>query len=385
MEIIVPDTVMLFIAGLAGWALFSKFNLPVAPFLGSLFLVSLLRFLGLELAETPAFLFPLLQVGLGIFVGTKVNRQVLRELRPIFTSALTIVAWALAIVFLLGPLLARLTALQQHTTILASSMGGLPEITMIALAIDADLGFIILMQAFRMMGTVFLFPFILKKWVDNKSSTTTDFPGINHTSGTSGNTGASSIKEAVFNLYSGLFLTGKKPLQKRLIKYFRPAGKGILVSAAALSGGFLFHYAGIPAGAMVGATIFVSGISLAGINPGTFPPTLFNLMLAALGLTVADNIMPESVAELADPLLLGPALFATALIFITSFLVTLLIKRVSGWDLATCFLAAAPGGFSIMVALAGKYNLDPMRVSILHLCRLLSLKTVIPLVFAYLV
>jgi uncharacterized membrane protein AbrB (regulator of aidB expression) len=47
-------------------------------------------------------------------------------------------------------------------------------------------------------------------------------------------------------------------------------------------------------------------------------------------------------------------------------------------------LAAAPGGFTIMTVLAVKYNKNPFQVSMLHLVRLLAIKSVVPLVFLFL-
>ncbi len=337
--------------------MFARLRLPVAPFLGSLTLVTVLRLAGMELGLTPPALTPVLQILLGIFVGSKVTREAARDIRPMVSSALIIITWSLSVVLLMGFLLSRITVLDRPTALLAFSMGGLPEITMIALSVNANLGFIILMQMARMLGTTIMFPIIFKTWL----------PAVPDT----------HIIQSAAQNSSPIKIPGEYKMAKTMLRI-------TAVLALASAGGALFHYAGIPAGAMMGSTVFTAAASLAGIKIGTFPPFLFNLMLMALGLTIADNIMPASLPGLADPALIFPAAVATVIIFASSFLVALLLKRTTKWDLPTCFLAAAPGGFSIMVALAVKYHRDPFRVSMLHLCRLLSLKIMLPLLFMYL-
>jgi len=62
-----------------------------------------------------------------------------------------------------------------------------------------------------------------------------------------------------------------------------------------------------------------------------------------------------------------------------------IIHRLTGWDLPTSLLAAAPGGFTVMTALAIKHDLDPVKISMLHLCRLFTIKMFIPFIFMWLI
>jgi len=408
------DTLILFLLGLVGWGLFSRLRLPVAPLLGTLAILTTLRALGWEIPMSPEWLFPLLQVLLGVYVGSKVTREAVQNLKPMISSAVIIVLWAQAVVFLMGPLLAWMTTLDLYTALLSSSMGGLPEMTMIALATRADLGFIIMMQLVRMIATIAVFPFIFKKWVVEKANNdfTLNSNAPDHHRNTASNPGSNSHEakttepnQVLDNNSPGNSNKrteeerGKLILKKNIKEYFsyltanilpqlyktpRPAARGIMVLLIASGGGAALHFLGVPAGIMIGATLAVGASSLAGVKPFTIPAPMFNLMLAGLGIAVSDNIMPEKFAELTDPGLLAPVIIATVLIFISSLLVSLLVHRISGWDLPTSFLAAAPGGFSVMVALAAKYDKDPFMVSMLHLCRLLSIKIVVPFVFMYL-
>ncbi len=417
------DTLILMMLGLVGWGLFAKLRLPIAPLLGTITVLTLLRGTGIELPLSPPLLFPFLQILLGIYVGSKVNREALRDIKPLLNAALIIVVWALSIVFVLGPLLAWATPLDLYTALLSFSVGGLPEMTMIALATGAEVGFIVIMQLMRFIATVALFPLIFRRWLSKESPDQGTHPEkkktenrlslTNHAAGSRPNAAipaeytpppiSSSFQQPSLSppppvkpkasrfsrLNPFLFISeGLKTLLLNLTGYWqegRPRLKeGLLTLLVAGAGGLALYQLGVPAGGMVGATLAIAIASLSGLTPMKIPATAFNLMLVALGVTVADNIVPERFAILADPQILALVLGATALIFVTSLLVTYLIKRISGWDLPTSFLAAAPGGFSVMVALAIKYDKDPFPISMLHLCRLLSIKMVVPFVFMYL-
>ncbi len=164
------EAICLFLLGLGGWALFSRLRLPVAPFLGALTLLVTLRAVGVEIPLSPSWLFPLLQVLFGIYVGSMVTRKNVQNLKLMMTPAVIIVIWAQAVVFIMGPLLARLTTLDLYTALLSLSMAGVAEITIIALDVEADLGFIIIMQMTRIIATLSLFPLIYRKWMGERDN-----------------------------------------------------------------------------------------------------------------------------------------------------------------------------------------------------------------------
>jgi len=177
---------------------------------------------------------------------------------------------------------------------------------------------------------------------------------------------------------------------KPLLNYFQDKNsfkslKQVLFTLViALAGGSLFWYLGIPAGAMVGAMFFVAGASLLGVSIKTPPPFVFVLIHIGIGIQVSSSISSKTVEALMSGKLFLPILIVTLIIFLSSFFIAYLISKWVKWDFSTCFLAAAPAGFTVMTALAVDFNKNPLNVSMLHLCRLLAVKTIIPFVFMYL-
>lgn len=371
---LIIEIAVLFGLGSLGWLLFYLLRMPAPALLGTIAVVGALRVLGLPLPESPGFFSPLVQVVLGLYIGSKVTRETVKELKSMVLPAIIIAAWALSVVFLLGTILSRLTYLDPITAMLSSSMGGLPEMTIIALATQADLPVIIVMQAVRMILTMVLFPVILKLWVKKEEAEKNQEQSIPEASSNIETLDSRGVKENISAPDQGF-------LSYETLSFI----KNIIISIIfATAGGWLFLALGVPAGGMVGATFFVAILSLSG-RVRVVPPSnkLFGVMLLAIGLMVTDNLTAGAVEVILTGNILIPIAISTVIIFATSLGVALLIHRVSGWDFPTSFLAAAPGGFTIMVTLAVSYDKNPFRVSILHLCRLLAIKSVVPFVFMF--
>ena len=133
---------------------------------------------------------------------------------------------------------------------------------------------------------------------------------------------------------------------------------------------------------MIGAMFFIAIFSFLKVIPIVSPSvTVFGFMQIGLGLVVSENINLETINVIMTGYIIMPIIISTILIFFSSLIVTFMIHYISGWDFPTCFLAAAPSGFTVMTILAVKYDKDPFRISMLHLCRLVAIKSVLPFFF----
>lgn len=387
----VAGTVLLFLLGLLGWALFSLLRFPAAPMIGALTVISALKILQFPVPAAPALLFPIIQILLGLFVGARVTRETIRELKDLFAPGAIIVAWALFMLFLLGSYLTCYAGLDIHTAILSSSIGGLPEMTVIALALNADAAVVIVMQTARMVITIAVFPVILKFWVGGRRAQRTAITRTNR-----------EVRDPVLPKPpavwrrlrdSGLhlrarLLTACRPQRlicgARNIKQLLPStGRVLLSLGVAAAGGWLLLRIGVPAGAMIGALFFTIAASLSGLKIKSPPRGYFGLIQVGVGIMVSNNISAQTIDTIVSGKLLSPIAISTLIILLSSLAVSLAIFKLTGWDFPACFLAAAPGGFTVMTTLAVKYGQDPFRVSMLHLCRLLAIKTVVPFVFMF--
>jgi len=385
----IQDLLLLFLLGFTGWGLFKIFRLPVPAILGSLVLIGSLRALNYPLPTSPPFLIYFFQIVLGFSVGSRITRETIRQLRELLKPALIIVAWALTIVFAFGYILSKITFMDTYTAILSSSMGGLPEITVIALATNADVPVVVLMQTFRMLSTVIGFPLMLKLWFGDKLPHEKTLFQRDKKRKSMGGCGWKNlevntiIKTKVKQILALLTESRHFPWQgmKDGLPYI---AKGLTALTVASVGGFVLHYLGVPSGAMVGSTFATAALCLLRFPVKTPSPRIFELVIIGVGIVVSDNISTATIKLLFSGSILLPVVLSTIVIFLTSLLVAWIISRTAGWDYPTSFLAAAPGCFTVMTALAISSGKDPFKVSMLHLCRLLSLKLVIPFFFWFL-
>ncbi len=373
----IQDTILLFALGSCGWFIFRAIRFPTPAFMGTIMVIGALRMARFDLPAGPAYLAPLVQLLLGLYIGAKINRNTVRQLKCLPLPAGIIIAWSIAVVFLLGKILTVVSGLDVYTAMLSSSMGGLAEMAILALSTNAKMEIIIIVQLARVVLTLMIFPVLLTLWVPK---------------GTAGGgcVAAGGEKKAVkvtpANNISPSLLVG------RVKDIFRQAGRRgfaiylgwLLFSlAVAAGGGLLLSALGVPAGVMVGAMLSTAVASLGGariIAPGN---GFISFMLIGAGITIADSITPDTLTALLSGRLPLVIAVSTLVIFLTSLVVAYFMSKLTGWDYATSFLAAAPAGFTVMALLADKYEKDAFSVSILHLCRLISLKLFLPLFFLF--
>ncbi len=368
---IIQDTFILFLLGGVGWLIFETIRFPASAFLGTIFVIGALRIGGIDLPAAPGYLSSVVQLILGIYVGSKIKKDTIRQLKTMITPAAMIIAWATAIVFLLGKILTSTTGLDLYTAMLSSSMGGLPEMSILAMSTNAKIEIIIIVHLFRVVLTLIAFPILLTYFVPRSAAS--DAKVTDEGKKISGFFG----QKISFNHAVGCLQTLK---QKETVGNLWWVLVTLVVAA---SGGFILTYLGVPAGVMVGAMLFAAIASLLGAKIKAPGQGIFSFLMIGAGITVSDSITPETLTALSSGNLLLIVLISTVVIFLSSLVVAFFISKVTRWDYATSFLAAAPAGFTVMTMLAVKYDRDPFRVSILHLCRLISLKMVLPLFFMF--
>jgi len=344
------ELMLLYGLGMVGSLLGRKARLPAAPVLGSLIFLTLLRLIEVPLPNLPEASVLIIQVALGLMVGARFNEETSQPLSGITKPAFIVSSWALSLAFISGYIITCLTSLDLNTAILSSSVGGLPEMTVLAVATDADPVVVIFFHITRLIVTLMLFPVVLK-WL--KIRFPEPPPARNEMK-----TEKKSPYKAQRSLSSALFTL---------------AGASLI--------GFLSHAAQIPAGGLVGAIIFMvvcGRLRLPVFHP---PHYLFNWFLIGVGVMIADRVDTASLAAIVSIQIIIPLILSIILIIGSSLFIAFLIHRLAGWDPISAYLAAAPAGFTIMTALALQENRNPVAISLMHLSRLMVLKLILPFVF----
>jgi hypothetical protein len=157
----------------------------------------------------------------------------------------------------------------------------------------------------------------------------------------------------------------------------------IITIAIGFCGGMLGDWLGIPAGGMLGALVFTAGFSLAGLKLEAPPTAVRNLTRIGIGALIGMRFTREFFYNFHQ--MIFPAVLFTVLIFGSSLIMSRIIEKITGWDRMTCIIATAPAGLSSMTALAMEVKCQPFEISMMHLARVLTIKTIVPIIIMWLI
>jgi membrane AbrB-like protein len=164
--------------------------------------------------------------------------------------------------------------------------------------------------------------------------------------------------------------TARKPLRQR--PWF---GRIVTLLAAAL-GAFLFHVANLPLPFLFGPLFACLAAALAGLPLRGFGQISVGAR-TILGLAVGASLTPAvlgRVPEMAASIAMVPVFIAIVGIFGIPF-----FRRVWGFDRATAYYAAMPGGLQDMVVFGIEAGGDPRALSLIHATRVLIIVTLAPI------
>ncbi len=158
--------------------------------------------------------------------------------------------------------------------------------------------------------------------------------------------------------------------------YFRLA----LTIAISLVGVAMFTLAHLPLPWLLGPLGGCLVASLFGIRLKGAPKTS-NLMRTILGVAVGTSITPELFHRL-DEMLISLALMPL-LTLIIGLVGYPFFRRVFGFDHATAYYSAMPGGLQDMLVFGEEAGGDVRAMSLIHATRVLVIVTLLPMLFAY--
>lgn len=156
------DLMILAACAIVGTVIARKVKMPAAPILGPMLCSAAAHIAGLTDVPPPSFLVNSAQVVMGTVIGCRFLGSGLREIGRDLLLALG--ACTVMLLVALGTALAitTLTGIALKETFLTFSPGGLPEMSLLALAMDADVAYIATMHITRIALVIATIPFVFK-------------------------------------------------------------------------------------------------------------------------------------------------------------------------------------------------------------------------------
>lgn len=159
---VIPKLLLCFGAAILSGLLAEKYKLPTPYLVGPVLAVSIISVIGISIPEMPRLVMILAQVSIGIYIGTNISTESLKGLRRLFIITSGTSLLLIGFTFLTSLVLTRFFEMQLITAFLSTAPGGISEMAVTALAVNADLSFITAFQMFRFMFILFIVPPILR-------------------------------------------------------------------------------------------------------------------------------------------------------------------------------------------------------------------------------
>ena len=334
----ITTTLLLFISGAAGGALFALLHLPLPWTLGPLTVMLGIKFIGKRSIRWPTALRNVSLVILGIVMGSPFNlataNKILDQL-PAIAGATVI---TIVVSLLIGYMTHRLTGIDLASSLLGSVPGGMTQMVLLSRELNkADATVVIFMQTTRMLSVLFVVPFLAL-----------------HALG-------SNVQLLAGSAQQGIIISDVEIL----------LSVGIVAAGTAIA-----VRIGMPTPWMVGPIIATAALVCTGVPPLPLPSWLIAVAQISTGIYLGSNIETIRMEHYNKPVLF--TLVGAGGILACSFIIGIVLQYLLGYSLATAFLGTAPGGIAEMGLTAMMIQADLSVVIAYQMFRLLFILLVLP-------
>jgi hypothetical protein len=348
------DLLTLILIGTLGYIVFYIIKLPSAAMIGPMISIVAAFFMGIKIVTFDSRLLFILQSLLGVYIGISVNRENLKQIKKLSKPAILMVIWTFFISFGLGFVLIKFKGVEPVTAFLSTSPAGVSEMSMLAVSVGADITIVSIFQLSRLIITMLVVVPIFLKMHGIDTEKEGYISGVKRR--------AKYIKNSFFrkNIYED-----KKPKNH----------KYIYTLIIGLIGSFVADTLGVPGGPLIGAIFLIAAVSLSGVYLHPVPQKYKKYIMIGVGISVGTSIVNNQDVSVGD-YLFYLTLFVV-IMFSTAYLLSRVIKKITGWDELTCLLATAPAGITPITVLAYSHDCKALEVVMIQLTRFLTVKAVI--------
>ncbi|MCI8454400.1 MAG: hypothetical protein HFE84_07280 [Lachnospiraceae bacterium] len=327
-----------------GSYLFYRMKIPAGALIGALLFSAVFHILT-GCGSFPSSAKVLVQAVAGAFIGQRVTKKELSELRATLCGGFLMLGCMLAYTVLVGWLLSAITTLKLPTALVAAMPAGLSDTAIIASDLGADPTQSTLLATFRTLYSLLVLPQLANR-VCLSIQTAHGKPGA------------------------------QESYEPRSFRHSGQSKKDILLTLfLAESAGILGTFSGIPAGAMTFSVIAVAILNVKW-ERACLPKRLKLLAQCITGLLIGIRVTMDDVRNLKA--LLFPVLLLFLCATICNYVCSFLLYKVAKLDLFTSLFGSIPAGVSDMALIATDLGGSAPKVSVLQLVRYIGVFTVMP-------
>lgn len=330
---------LVFVVGAAGGILAMRKKVPAGAMIGAMLSVALLSVCIGDLYYPPDFRV-LVQTLSGTVIGAGFSREDVVQLRSMAKPAVLLSVILMGFTLLFALLVSKVNdQINLMTALFSCAPGGVSDMALISVDFGANPEIVSILQLVRFVFVLSFFPqFLKRRYLDGKPALASHEP-------------TAAAAQAAKSL----------SLQQ---KGLRMAGSFLV----GISCGYLFRWAGIPAGAIVGGIIGVMSANLLTDKVYIHKKVRAGVQICA-GCYIGTQITRGAVFSLQT--LLIPMVLVLMGVLAMSFLGAWVIHKATGLEYVTALFSCTPGGIAEMGLIAQDMGLDTPKIVVMHTVRVL--------------
>lgn len=333
--------VLLHVVGAIGGLLLKRLRLPAGALVGAMLSVMLFNSVSTVLPSYPHALRVVVQIISGLVIGTRFSRSDVRSLKTMAAPVIVLITVLLFTNLVFAFAMEEMTSLSFMTSFFACAPGGVSDLALVATDFGAVMEQVALLQLFRLVLVIIVFPPMIRSMLKIKNSANT------------------------------LHL----PKMQEKHTHAKGAAYFLMTISCALAGGLLLYMLNIPAGPILGAIVAVAALNI-GSAKAYYPRSTKVLVQIFAGTYIGSKISVQTFMEV--DILLLPALILTVELFVMAFLTALILNKVCKMDWATALFSSTPGGIQEMGLISDELGLQTPKIVLMHTFRILAVLGALP-------
>lgn len=335
-----------------GSYLFYKMKIPAGALIGAIVFSAALNIFT-DLGSFPTLMKTALQAIAGAFIGQRVTRRDLGELRQTIGAGLLMFFCMAIYTLLIGKVLSLVTDLDLATALVAAMPAGLSDTAVISADLGANSVQTTVIHTVRTLFSIVLLPQMAFRICEHLTK----------------NSDALEQEKAAARKLDN------KPASIRTTRNI------MITLVLAEVFGILGKLSGIPAGAM---TFAVFAVATQNVTKGNayLPKSLKLVAQCLTGTLVGLKVTMQDVQNMG--LLIKPILIVLVCTMACNYICAFLMHKICKLDISTSLFGSIPAGVSDMALIATDLGGDAPKVGVLQLVRYIGLFTVMPIVIKFL-
>ncbi len=315
-----------------------KLKIPAYILVGGILGVSIFNIFT-EMAYSPEFNKFFLQVVSGSYIGSTINKDDLKNLKYIIKPTIIMIIGMGMVNIFMGSIIHVVTDIDYLTLLLSTIPGGVTETVLVAQAMNAQVSIVAIMQLFRSVISIIIFPIVIKKIIDKKE------------------------------------ISSESCSLKVEQKEISPKNLFLTLSVGSLGGIFSYFFQFIPAATLIFSLLFVTLLNIKYQN-AVVSKNFKKMAQVATGVFVGAKVNMATISALNTIFIPVTLMLLGYLVF--HILLALFISSVTKVEKDVMLFSCIPAGASDIALIASSFNCDNPYISIFQIIRLITCILIYP-------